>query len=241
MTQVELSIEGEGLRLAGRVTVPEGATRAGELLPVVRALADGVVAETCRAVEAAGERISCTKGCGACCRNLVAISEVEARRLREVVDALPPARRAAVLARFRDARARLEAASLLGALQATERLTDEEYGRLVGDYFRQGIACPFLEDESCSIYEERPIACREFLVTSPPEFCARAGSEGVRRVELPVRVFNAIARWQGPSDHVEERWVPLILATEWAAEHAEEPPPRPGPELLKDLLSRLRS
>jgi Fe-S-cluster containining protein len=32
--------------------------------------------------------------------------------------------------------------------------------------------CPFLEDESCSIHPDRPLVCREYLVTSPAELCA---------------------------------------------------------------------
>ncbi len=39
-------------------------------------------------------------------------------------------------------------------------------------YFHLGIACPFLEDESCSIHADRPISCREYLVTSPAVNCA---------------------------------------------------------------------
>lgn len=240
MTTVDFTLEGERFRLAGRVSVPEGPVRVGDLLPVARALADGVVAETCRALEAAGEKISCTKGCGACCRNLVAISEVEARQIRALVDRLPEPRREAIRARFREARALLRKAGLLDALLAPERMTAEEYGKMVGLYFREGIPCPFLEDDSCSIYEERPVTCREFLVTSPPEHCAELGSKDVRRVNLPVRVFNAVARWQvPPAEHVEERWVPLILAPEWAAAHPDEPAPKPGPELLRDLLGHV--
>jgi hypothetical protein len=33
-------------------------------------------------------------------------------------------------------------------------------------YFLQGVACPFLEAESCGIHPDRPLACREYLVTS---------------------------------------------------------------------------
>ena len=41
--------------------------------------------------------------------------------------------------------------------------------RILGrEYFQLGIPCPFLEEESCSIYHDRPITCREYLVTSPP-------------------------------------------------------------------------
>ena len=32
---------------------------------------------------------------------------------------------------------------------------------------------------------------------------------------------------------------PLILALEWAEAHPEEPPARPGPELLRELIERI--
>jgi Fe-S-cluster containining protein len=240
MTSADFTIEGEHFRLTSRVTVPAGPAQVRDLLPVARALSDAVVRETCQMVEGAGERISCTKGCGACCRNLVAISEVEARRIRDVVESLPKPLRSRVRARFAEARQRLERAGLLEKLQAADRWTNADYAALVGGYFQQGIPCPFLEEESCSIYPERPITCREYLVTSPPECCARVGSEGVRRVRLPLRVFNAVARWQvPPQEHFLERWVPLILAPEWAEAHPDDPPPKPGLELLRDLLAHL--
>ena len=240
VASAQFTIEGEHFRLTFRVTVPAGSAQVSDLLPAARALSDTVVRETCQGVEAAGEKISCTKGCGACCRNLVAISEVEARRIRDVVDTLPEPQRSAVRVRFADARQRLERAGLLEKLHAADRWTDADYAALVGIYFQQGIPCPFLEEESCSIYQERPITCREYLVTSPPEYCARLGSEGVRRVRLPLRVFNAVARWQvPPQEHFLERWVPLILAPEWAEAHSADPPPKPGLELLRELLAHL--
>jgi Fe-S-cluster containining protein len=241
MVRAEFSVEGENFRMKSQVTVPAGPTRARDLLPVARALSDIVVRETCQAVEGLGEKISCTKGCGACCRNLVAISEVEARRIRDVVEHLPEPRRSTIRARFADARRRLQQAGLLEKLQAADHWTDADYADFVGVYFQQGIPCPFLEDGSCSVYDERPITCREYLVTSPPERCAEVGSAGVKRVRLPLRVFNAVARWQvPPSEHFLERWVPLILAPEWAEAHPDEPPAKPGPDLLRELLDHLR-
>jgi Fe-S-cluster containining protein len=241
MTNVEFAIKGEHFCLQSRVTVPAGPARLSDLLPMARALSDAVVRETCRAVEEEGEKISCRKGCGACCSNLVAISEVEARRIRDLVEGLPEPRRSVIRARFAEARQRLEQAGLLETLSEPERWTAEVYAELVGIYFAQDIPCPFLEEGSCSIYDERPITCREYLVTSPPEYCARLGSEGVKRVPLPLRVFPAVARWQvPPTEHFLERCVPLILAPEWAEAHPENPPPKPGPELLRELLSYLR-
>jgi len=237
-----LTIEGEHFRMTSSVTVPAGPVQVSDLLPLARALSDAIVRETCQAVKDAGEKISCTSGCGSCCRNLVPISEVEARCTHDVVEKLPEPRHSHVRARFAEARQRLERTGLLDKLLAADRLTNEDYTALVGTYFQHGIPCPFLEEESCSIYQERPIACREYLVTSPPECCAKLGSEGVQQVRLPLRLFNAVARWQvPPQEHFLERWVPLILAPEWAEAHPDDPPPKPGPELLQELLDHLKS
>jgi Fe-S-cluster containining protein len=203
-------------------------------------MSDAIVGETVQGLTQAGEPVSCTAGCGACCRQLVAISEVEARRLRHVVDALPEPRRSTVRARFAEAERRLAEAGLLQDLQQAEQLSDTEYRALTIAYFAQHLACPFLDEESCSIYAERPLTCREYLVTSPAAYCAQPTTEAVHRVQIPLPVFNAVARWQvAPSAHVLERWVPLILAPTWAVAHPDDPPPRPGVELLRELLDHL--
>ena len=65
-------------------------------------------------------------------------------------------------------------------------------------------------------------------MTSPAENCSRPTPENIRRVKMLIPVFNAVARWQvPPSEHFLERWVPLILAPEWA-EDAPRRLRRPG-------------
>src|SRR5262249_52639483 len=152
-----LALKSDEFELSARVTLPLGPAHASDLLPLVRDLADAIVRETSKAVEATGARISCKKGCGSCCRNLVVIAEERPRRLLAFVDGLPEPRRSQIQARFADARDRLEKVGLLTRLHKAEHWTGDEYTRLVTEYFQQGIPCPFLEDESCSIYEERPV------------------------------------------------------------------------------------
>lgn len=236
------TIRDEHFNCSFRVTVPAGPATLTDLLPIARSLSDAIVQATVRTVEEAGEKISCASGCGACCNNLVAVSQVEATRISEVVEQLPEPRRGVVLRRFSEARDQLEQAGLLEQLQMPERCTANDYARLVGEYFSQSIPCPFLEQQSCSIYEERPLGCREYLVTSPPPLCARVGSEGVRRVKLPFTVVNAIARVGNPSQgELSEKWVPLVLAPEWAKTHTEPPETKPGLELLQELLAHINS
>jgi len=176
-----------------QATLPTRRTSAKEPLPLAWALSDTIVNEACRSVEQAGEKISCTHSCGACCRNLVAISQIEARHISDIVAAFPE--HSIFQERFQHAHQQLSDAGYLEKLQNFESWSSDDYKFMVGSYFSLGIPCPFLEDVSCSIYEDRPITCREFLVTLPPEFCGKLGSSGVRQVNLPLCLFNAVARW----------------------------------------------
>jgi Fe-S-cluster containining protein len=227
-------------KLKTNIAAPAGPTRLIQLLPLANSMADAVTRMAEQAVEKQGQKISCKKGCGACCRWMVPISEVEARRIRELVESFPEPRRSQVLSRFAEALRRFDQAGLLDQLRTRAQWSDADYKRIEVRYFLQGIACPFLEDESCSIYPDRPVTCREFLVTSPAEKCALPTNEEVHMVKLPFRVMSALARFDPvapPAEHI--RWVPLVLALEWAAEHPDETPPRPGTELVRDLFQHV--
>jgi Fe-S-cluster containining protein len=107
-------------------------------------------------------------------------------------------------------------------------------------YFAQGIPCPFLEEGSCSIYADRPLVCREYLVTSPAANCAQLIPGTVRCVPLPFQPSIAFQRLQdGPQAERSVRWVPLILAPEWAEAHPEEPAARPGPVWMNALVEKI--
>jgi len=234
---VTLAVAGHELTVEMRL--PTRPTRPGELLPLYRGLAEQLVQAGVARVEEAGRTVSCRKGCGACCRQLVPVSELEARRIREVIEEMPPERRAAVRERFADARRRLAETGLLPLLQDPSLLPPGEASGFGLRYFVQGVACPFLEDESCSIYQERPIACREYLVTSPAANCAYPTPETIASVPVLGWVSRAV-RWLSTLPDVEQPpWVPLILAPAWADTHPEPPATRTGPELVRALFERL--
>lgn len=228
-----------GTPMEAEITVPTAPFPLPMLLPTFRSLAESIIGQAVEDAGAEGLTVSCRSGCGACCRQLVPISEIEARRILELVEGFPEPRRSAVLARFAEARRRLHAAGLLDRLLKPEAFADDQLRPVALDYFREGVACPFLEDESCSIYEERPIACREYLVTSPAEHCAKPSPETVHCVKLAAKVSRAVNRiGQDPAGRFV-RWVPLILALEWAEAHPDDLPPRPGPEWLREFFEHL--
>jgi Fe-S-cluster containining protein len=235
---VELTIGNR--RLNTKVTVPAGPTQLIDLLPIVDRVADAIVDSAVDEAAQQGRTVSCKKGCGACCRQLVPISEVEARRIRDLLAGFDEPRRSHVLARFADARQRLQESGMLDKLLARSEWNEDVFLDVGTAYFHQGIACPFLEDESCSIHLDRPVTCREYLVTSPAANCACPRKDNIELVQLPVKVWTALARFdEGDPNSKYCRWVPLVLAPEWADEHPNTLPSRPGPELLREFFERL--
>ncbi len=222
-----------------QIPVPAGPARRSDLLPACRALTDLLVEVAVEAASERGEQISCKTGCGACCRQLVPVSEPEARRLADLIEQLPDPRRSEIRARFAAASERLAAAGLLEKLADVERFPYDEMIPFGTDYFNLGIACPFLENESCSIYSERPLICREYLVTSPAVHCGSPTAATIRTVPLPGRASNALNRVGLRRGATHVRWVPLVLAPEWADANPAEPAEQQGPEMLKELFANL--
>lgn len=225
-----------------KVTVPTAPMPLENLLPIIQRVADTIVDTAVDAASAEGRSVSCKKGCGTCCRQLVPISEVEARQIRDLVAAMPEPRRAHVRERFAEARRQLDAAGLIKTLEDRLAWDEEKFIEIGTSYFYQRVACPFLEDESCSIHLDRPVTCREYLVTSPAENCACPRKDNIEKIELPVQVWTALARFDDTApDQKYIRWVPLVLAPEWADAHPERPADRPGPEMVRkffELLTR---
>ena len=220
--------------------VPAGPVRVVDILPVLHSLASAVVAAGEEQAREAGKVISCRAGCWACCRQLIPISEMDARYLAALVEAMPEPRRTQVVERFRAAVARLEELGLIAKFREMSRYTPAERQEIAMDFFYAGVACPFLEDESCSIHPARPMVCREYLVTNPPENCANPTVTNIEMVPLPAKPSLALYRFTNGVGEDKWRYLPLVLALEWAGEHAgDEQPELPGPEILMNFLRRL--
>src|SRR5260370_40320788 len=95
------------LKVVHPITVPSAAVPATEIVPALQGLVNAVVA----AAEA-GKTISCRKGCGACCRQLVPISRTEGERLLQLIEAMPAKRRETLHRRYDAADAANETAGI---------------------------------------------------------------------------------------------------------------------------------
>lgn len=239
--QVQFRAFGEQVTLDA--PAPPPSARLDHVLPLLRLIDDAIVDRAVLHAEAEGATISCRKGCSACCRaQAVPVTPPEAYDLLRLVEDLPEPRQAEVRGRFAEALSRFRTAHLEQRLLQRDPPPDrEEMAAIAKRYFQLGIACPFLEDDACSIYARRPFACRQYLVTSPASFCSNPSADTIEPVPVPFAPARATLK-MATTVMAEPQYVMfLIMALEYAEAHREQlEREHPAEELLRRWLSALR-
>lgn len=244
---VTLKLNGEPVEM--QMTVPAKAVKPQRMLPIFHKMTNAFVDESVAAVESVGESISCKAGCGACCRQPVPISEAEVYQLAELVDAMPEPRRSEIKRRFVAAVSRFREIGWFDEVRERARLMPgEERGEatkkmidLAMRYFHEGVPCPFLENESCSIHESRPLSCREYLVTSPAENCAKPTAATVRVIDILVKTSLSLRPVLHTGRLDDLGFLPLIGALEVAEAFPETFDEKTGREWMADFFNELTS
>lgn len=211
--------------VAAEVPTPPPRVRLDAVLPLLRALDDQVIAISAEtAVAERGQPVSCRKGCSACCRaQPVHIAPQEAYALALLVDALPEPRRTAVRERFAANVTVLRAAGLYDLYLTRERPADGPAPLEVWrQYHALRLACPFLEDDACGIHPDRPFICRQFLVTTPAEWCDDPFDPRIRSVPTLMPFVTGALRTAGQFLNPPWVTVPLTLALEYVAKYRAE-------------------
>ena len=240
----EIALNTPAGQLTTGIDVPTGFVPVTAIVPVVRRLGEEAQAlELARSLEN-GKPVSCRKGCAACCRMMVPLSPPEAFALRDYVRSLSVERQERVAERLGRAKSVLLAHGLWRRLldmgETAEPPDDAALEPINRDYYALQLACPFLEDEVCSIYEERPAACRELLVTSPAEWCQDLVKNSVETIPVPVRIGPVLGLVWGELTNSPARLIPLPTAIDWAERHQRDNQSTwQGTQLLDRLLDKV--
>lgn len=80
-------------------------------------------------------------------------------------------------------------------------------------YAQQNIACPFLDNQLCSIYEVRPYNCAGFSATSPAAWCNPLSPQAPRihRSDLPAEVIVDLDFYYKPLKGPVFSFLPLAV------------------------------
>lgn len=214
---VHLRVLGQTREVALSVRV--GPAPLDDLLPMARALSREANAVSVEEVEREGKALSCVRGCSACCRQLIPVSPLEARRLAKAVASMSPRRQTAVRKRFEAARRRLREAGVhTDALVAGE---PEAWRDAAPRYREVHVACPFLVADACSVYVERPIVCASYAVTSPAERCATRDAP-LELIPQPLRVSRMLTESTNELTGKSHGAIPLVEALAWSKAHGRE-------------------
>ena len=215
--EVSFSLRIDEGTLNARLAVPAGKTTLTGLLPVIQNFDSGMINRVVDEATEAGRPVSCRAGCGACCRQMVPLSIFEAEFLGQWFSTLPAERQAELAERFRRALIRLKEAGVLDKiLDSNWGLDEMSFIEMAVDYFHAGVPCPFLEEESCSIHPIRPLICREYLVTSPADFCQDPSIHQISAIHLPLKPSQALYKIGQQLTHDDKGWMPLIFLLAWS-------------------------
>lgn len=159
-----------------------------------------------RYLEAQGLKVSCRKGCWACCLAWVVVGLAEAEYLREQLERFCPGG----LRRIEE-----EGPLRLGWVAQHKHLPD-----LPRRHFLLACPCPLLTQEgACAAHPHRPLACRGVLTDLEPGYCLPGVVSGLRGPAL-ARYQGRLEPWHGPEHYLKVPWrVSERLARQlWALE-----------------------
>ena len=235
--QIKLVIKGKPLEV--QVSVPVKPVKPQRMLPVLQKMTNLFVNIGVEATQSAGGEISCKKGCGACCRQPVPLPEFEAYNIAEIVEKMPEPRRSQIKARFEEALTHLTEIGWIERFEDCADYSESERTELFLDYFKEKIPCPFLVDDSCSIHQERPLACREYLVTNPAEHCSNPTANSINLIEIPVAPSKRLLKFGQKKPLRGLNVIPLIMSLKWVRTNQDNFQKKTGEKWMADFLQQI--
>jgi Fe-S-cluster containining protein len=192
-----------------------GNAKLANIVPAARVICDKIADITTEQIRIQGGSIPCHKKCPACCNYLVSLSIPEVVCFGQEIfhkrkSQPSPALRTYLHAARRIIRHRPPNHVLESSSNSSNNLS--ELKALADWYAGLHLICPFLRNNQCAIYEQRPFVCREHFVTGLAQGCR--GNSGLAQViEMPVQMGNVLCRLSKElCDADDAVMMPLALA-----------------------------
>jgi len=218
---LELNVLGKPVHL--RVGVADQQARLADIVPLSRVLSTKLALAVLDRLRQDGKFVPCCKGCSACCSYVTPLSVPEVFRLRQEVLAMPADDARAVMESCLDTAKKIldNWPRNFDINESTKMNAQTQVSRLGRWYAALKLPCPFLSDGLCSRYEQRPTACREYIVTGSASLCHTEGTDESRAVQMPVSILEALAQLTADLEQSSIEAVMLPLALPWAQENSQ--------------------
>ncbi len=166
------------------------------------------------AIELSKTPVTCHKECSSCCHQLIPLSLAEVSYLHNLIRSFPVARQRCIAEKIRHITEVLKKQGM--PFKLPDIYHDADFERA---YFNLGIPCPFLEENACSIYLQRPFVCRDYYVTSPPALCTDPFRNGPQRIKTGINFVALMAVFSARVYGFSPLPIPLSHIIEWIHEH----------------------
>ena len=210
--------------LCFQIGVKDRPVRLSDMVPAARSLLDKLIEIVTKNLEESGQTISCHKGCHYCCYYIVPVLPSEAFRIRDEILTMDSNQREQVLLNI------LNAIKCIKEYNISELVFDKitngqdpvELLDSLSDWYKKlGFGCPFIIDKVCSIYEQRPLICRELLTLSPPDTCKVEASVTSQPVTLPISIAKALKVAADKMENTTTGIILLALLIPWCEENGQ--------------------
>ena len=219
---LQLEIFGQSLNFCPCVTQKQA--RLVDIVPLARAVSSKLSQALLEKLHKEQKPVACRKGCSACCHHyLVPLSVPEVFRMTQEVLDMPADQSKVVIRSCLDAAKTIldsKPENLDLSSSATGAL--DQMNQISSWYAGLDLPCPFLSGGLCTIYQQRPTACREHIVTDSALHCETESTDEPHVVTLPVSALEALGRLASELEGtgvVEAVILPLALP--WAQDNMQ--------------------
>jgi Fe-S-cluster containining protein len=241
---IDIKPESLGRLVGARVVVSDCPAGLGDLVPLARSLATRIGTAALKQADSEGASVPCKKGCAACCRYMVPLSAPEALVMGREIGSLSESgdattRRALTSAANRILAGWSDSPFLKTGLNDSEGQTGDI--EAIGQWYASlEMDCPFLGEGQCTIYDKRPLACREHAVLGTASHCEGYTPGCGNKLEMPATVLDALAQLAAEVEQTEPQAVMMPLVPFWYTEnHHRQIRTWPGQELVARFLDCL--
>jgi Fe-S-cluster containining protein len=193
-----------------------GSARLADIVPAARAISAKITDIATEQIYCQRGRIPCHKGCPACCSYLTSLSIPEVFCFNREVFLKPKHLSSHIMRTYLLAASQIikhRPPFLLPEQSSPDESANFSELHSLSDWYASlNLVCPFMYDNQCVIYQQRPLVCREHFVTGSAQGC-KGGHGEAQVVELPVRIANILCQFTRELCAADDAvMIPLALA-----------------------------
>ena len=217
---VDLKLQIHSEIVTVKIAVKDYPATLADIVPMARMLSVKINEAVQRQAIYNGLTIPCHQGCANCCHLLIILSVPEALRLVEEVMSMPRSQYEK-LKRHWDSTGDHMREQLPKNLSPhlTNYISYSNLKKISNWHTKQRKPCVFLRGGMCTIYEQRPLVCRDFMVIGSSSQCQSGKVSTKAGVQISPSLVHVLRQLASELEHENQRIIFLHDLFDWYTEN----------------------